>query len=46
MTHATLYVPGEVDFNENLASFIGEEGAKRFLNAHFGAEAPETNSVS
>lgn len=42
MTHATLYVPGEVDFNENLASFIGEEGAKRFLNAHFGAEAPET----
>jgi predicted aminopeptidase len=42
MTHATLYVPGQVDFNENLASFIGEQGARRFLRSHFGEEATET----
>ncbi len=36
MTHATLYVKSSVDFNENLASFIGEEGAIQFLKFKFG----------
>lgn len=39
MTHATLYVPGQVDFNENLASFIGEQGAVRFLHSTYGEQA-------
>lgn len=31
LTHATIFVKDSVNFNENLASFIGEEGAKMFL---------------
>ncbi len=36
MTHATLYVKSNVDFNENLASFVGEEGALLFLEYKYG----------
>ncbi|MEQ9048704.1 MAG: aminopeptidase, partial [Marinoscillum sp.] len=36
LTHATLFVKNEVEFNENLASFIGEKGAEHFLISHFG----------
>lgn len=32
MTHATLYVKGDVEFNENLATFIGEKGAEKFIS--------------
>jgi predicted aminopeptidase len=31
LTHATLYIKGNVEFNENLATFIGEKGAEQFL---------------
>ena len=37
MTHATLYVKDGVDFNENLATFVGEQGALEFLEAQYGA---------
>ena len=36
MTHATLYVKSSVDFNENLASAVGEEGAEVFLTYKYG----------
>lgn len=36
MTHATVYLSSSVDFNENLASAIGEYGAECFLAAKFG----------
>jgi predicted aminopeptidase len=36
MTHATLYVKSSVDFNENLASAIGEIGAEQFLSYKYG----------
>ncbi len=36
MTHATLYVKSSVDFNENLASVIGEAGAEQFLKYKYG----------
>ncbi len=39
LTHATVYLPGSVDYNENLATFVGEEGAMRFLKSHFGNES-------
>ena len=35
MTHTTLYVKGNVEFNENLATFIGEIGAEKFLTHKF-----------
>jgi predicted aminopeptidase len=36
LTHGTVFVPDSLDFNENLASFIGHEGAKRFLQQYRG----------
>lgn len=36
LTHATIFIKDEVEFNENLASFIGKQGAEQFLISHFG----------
>lgn len=36
MVHATIYVKDSSDFNENLASFIGDRGAELFLRQAFG----------
>jgi predicted aminopeptidase len=41
LTHGTLFVKGDVEFNENLASFIGDQGALRFLKQKYGPESPE-----
>lgn len=39
MVHATIYVKDSSDFNENLASFIGDRGAELFLLRTFGDTA-------
>ncbi|WPP48900.1 aminopeptidase [Catalinimonas niigatensis] len=36
LTHATLFVKNDLKFNENLASFIGSEGARAFLQYKYG----------
>lgn len=41
LTHGTIYISNNVDYNENLATFIGEEGAKLFINNKFGKESPQ-----
>lgn len=41
LTHGTLYVKDSVEFNENLASFVGRMGAIRFLSQRFGPESEE-----
>jgi predicted aminopeptidase len=38
LVHATVYLPSEPDFNEGLATFVGQEGAVRFAERD-GAEA-------
>jgi predicted aminopeptidase len=45
-THATLYVKDSVQFNENLASFIGRKGAEQFLKHHFGLDSDEYKSYT
>ena len=40
-THATLFLRGQPDFNEELASFVGDEGAFEWLRARFGEESRE-----
>ena len=39
LTHGTLYIKDSVDYNENLATFIGEKGAERFLIRRYGQES-------
>lgn len=40
LSHAKLYVPGHTDWNEALASFVGERGAERYFEAPRFARTP------
>jgi predicted aminopeptidase len=40
LTHATVYIKDQTDFNESLATFIGETGSLLFLAEHFGEDSP------
>ncbi|NJM24306.1 MAG: aminopeptidase [Bacteroidia bacterium] len=44
MSHATIFVKDSVNFNENLASFIGDRGAEQFLIHHYGEDSKEYNT--
>lgn len=41
MVHATIFVKDDVDFNENLASFIGDTAAYYFLASKYGKSSAE-----
>ncbi|TND07796.1 MAG: aminopeptidase [Bacteroidetes bacterium] len=41
LTHGTLFVKDSIDFNENLASFVGYKGALQFMRSKFGADSRE-----
>lgn len=41
LTHGTLFVKDSIDYNENLAQFVGVEGAKWFLRSKYGKNSPE-----
>jgi len=43
LTHSTLFVKGEIEFNENLASFIGVEGTKRFFQSSIDQDSTQLN---
>ncbi len=36
LTHGTLFIKNNVTFNENLANFIGDKGAEKFLAYKYG----------
>lgn len=40
--HATIYIKGEADFNESLATFIGNKGTEEFYRA---LEGPDSSTV-
>lgn len=44
MTHTTVYLKSSVDFNENLASAIGETGAIQFLKTYFSDTSKYVNN--
>jgi predicted aminopeptidase len=44
-THATLFVKGQTQFSEELASFVGEQGALDWLAGSRGAASPEYREV-
>ncbi len=39
MSHATIFVKDSIDFNENLATFIGDRGAEKFLITRYGKQS-------
>jgi predicted aminopeptidase len=39
--HATVFIRGQIQFNEELASFIGSEGARLFMETRFGKDSCE-----
>ena len=39
LTHGTIFVKDSLDFNENLATFIGHQGAIRFISAKWGKDS-------
>ncbi len=41
MTHGTIYLKSSVDFNENLASAVGETGAEKFLAYKYGSTSSQ-----
>ena len=40
LTHALVYAPGQTDYNESLATFVGRQGSLLFLAQHFGTDTP------
>lgn len=46
-THATIYLKGQAQFNEELATFIGNEGALKFVKMKFGEDSDQyRNAIS
>ncbi len=41
LTHGTLFVKNNLEFNENLADFIGDQGALLFLKTKYGESSKE-----
>ena len=41
LTHGTLFVKNNLEFNENLADFVGDFGAIRFLESRYGKDSKE-----
>jgi predicted aminopeptidase len=41
LTHGTIYVKGDAEYNENLASFVGFKGAVLFLKEKYGEHSNE-----
>lgn len=39
LSHGTLYVKNNVNFNENLANFIGDKGTEEFLKDKYGEQS-------
>jgi len=41
LVHATVFIKGHVQFNEELAEFIGSEGAKLYIEARYEKDSEE-----
>jgi predicted aminopeptidase len=41
LTHATIFLPGQGEFDENLAEFVGKKGAEAYVAAKYGRDSVE-----
>ena len=39
--HATVFIKGQAQFNEELAEFVGSEGARMYMESRYGADSAE-----
>jgi predicted aminopeptidase len=45
LLHATVFIKGHVQFNEQLAEFVGTEGARLYVASRFGEDSPEYRAI-
>jgi len=45
LTHATIFIKGQANFNEELAEFIGSEGARLFIKNRYGIDSDEYRQI-
>jgi predicted aminopeptidase len=45
LLHATVYIKGQSQFNEELAAFVGTEGARLYIEQVYGGESPEYRGI-
>jgi len=43
--HATVYLKGQAQFNEELAEFVGSEGARLYIISRYGADSAEYRNM-
>ena len=43
--HATVFLKGQVQFNEELAEFVGGEGARLYMESRFGVDSEEYQAM-
>ncbi|MFO7782273.1 MAG: aminopeptidase [Spirochaetia bacterium] len=43
--HATVWAEGQNEFNEEIATFVGEVGAERYIARKYGADSEEYRSI-
>jgi predicted aminopeptidase len=43
--HATVFVKGQSQFNEELAEFVGSEGARMYTESRYGADSAEYRNM-
>jgi predicted aminopeptidase len=43
--HATVFIKGHVQFNEELAEFVGSEGARLYMESRYGADSEEYRGI-
>lgn len=41
LTHSTVYFKNQTEFDESLATFVGSQGAREFLDRRYGPDSPE-----
>jgi len=45
LLHATVFIRGRVQFNEQLAEFVGSRGARLYIESRFGADSEEYRNI-
>jgi len=45
LVHATVFIKGQVKFNEELAEFIGSEGARIYIDTRYGKDSDQYREI-